>query len=197
MFKLGITGGIGAGKSTACNFFKKKGASIFNADNEAKKYLNSNLQLQKKIINAYDNIYFNNKFNFTKLSEVAFSSKTNQAKLNKIMWPEIFKLIEIKAKKANKNNCSLFIVDAALLIEADFLDYFDSILLISTLKDIRIQRIINRGGLTLNQINKRIKLQMSDKEKKKKVNVNIKNNKNLDLFYNDLNLFYNKIKIYF
>ena len=81
MFKLGITGGIGAGKSTACNFFKKKGASIFNADNEAKKYLNSNLQLQKKIINAYDNIYFNNKFNFTKLSEVAFSSKTNQIQI--------------------------------------------------------------------------------------------------------------------
>ena len=50
MFKLGITGGIGAGKSTACNFFKNKGATIFNADEESKKHLISNSFLQKKII---------------------------------------------------------------------------------------------------------------------------------------------------
>ena len=53
MYKLGITGGIGSGKSTASNFFKKNGAIVFNADKEAKKHLKNTKELQKRIIDAF------------------------------------------------------------------------------------------------------------------------------------------------
>ena len=68
MFKLGITGGIGSGKSTACNFFKNKGATIFDADKEAKKMLISNIKLQKQITSAYGNNFVeDSQFNLNKL----------------------------------------------------------------------------------------------------------------------------------
>ena len=94
LLKLGITGGIGSGKSTASNFFKEKNAYIFNADRESKKHLKSSLSLQKKIINIFGNkITQNNKIHFPYLAEVAFENKTKQEILNGIMWPEILLII--------------------------------------------------------------------------------------------------------
>lgn len=197
MFKLGITGGIGAGKSTACNFFKNKGATIFNADEESKKYLISNPFLQKKIMHSYEHdIFKDNQFNLNNLAKIAFSSPENQKTLNKIMWPEVFKLIKIASTKANKKKCDLFIVDAALLFEAGDLDFFDSILLISASKEIRIKRIIERKGLTTQQINKRMELQMDEKEKKKRADMNIENNEDLYTFHDNLDFYYRNLQIH-
>ena len=79
MYKIGITGGIGSGKSTAADFFKDIGAKVFNADKEAKKHLKHTSSLQHKIINAFGNsVVENNKLNLKKLAEVAFSSKIEQ-----------------------------------------------------------------------------------------------------------------------
>ena len=197
MFKLGVTGGIGAGKSTACIFFKNKGATIFEADNEAKKMLISNIKLQKKIISAYGNNHINdNQFNLNELAKIAFSSKRNQEILNKIMWPEIFQLIEKASILANNNDCNLFIVDAALLFEANNVDFFDSILLISASKKIRTARIVKRDNMPIKQINKRMELQMDESEKKKKADMNIENNGNLKKFHNDLDFYYRNLQIY-
>jgi dephospho-CoA kinase len=197
MFKLGITGGIGAGKSTACKFFKNKGATIFNADEESKNHLNSNPMLQKKIMDSYGHDMFkNNQFNLIHLAEIAFSSSNNQKKLNEIMWPEVFKLIKIASTKAIENNCHLFIVDAALLFEAGNLDFFDSILLISASKEIRIKRIIERKGMSVQQINKRIKLQMNENEKKKRADMSIENNGDLQIFHDDLDFYHRNLQIH-
>ena len=197
MFKLGITGGIGAGKSTACKFFKNKGATIFNADEESKKHLNSNSMLQKKIMDSYGHDMFeNNQFNLIHLDEIAFSSSNNQKKLNEIIWPEVFKLIKIASTKAIENNCHLFIVDAALLFESGNLDFFDSILLISASKEIRIKRIIERKGMSVQQINKRIKLQMDENEKKKRADMNIENNGDLQTFHDNLDFYHRNLQIH-
>lgn len=197
MFKLGITGGIGAGKSTACNFFKNKGATIFDADKEAKKNLISNIELQKKIITAYGNNYLNDsQFNLNKLATIAFSSKKNQEVLNEIMWPEIFQLIDKASIAANNNDCNLFIVDAALLFEANNVDFFDSILLISASKEIRTARIVKRDNMPIKQINQRIELQMDESEKKKKADMNIENNGNLKKFHDELDFYHRNLLIY-
>ena len=88
MFKLGITGGIGSGKSTAASFFEKNGAKVFNADKEAKKHLKHTSSLQHKIINAFgEGVTDNNKLSIKKLAEVAFSSQIEQKILNGLMWP--------------------------------------------------------------------------------------------------------------
>jgi len=184
MFKLGITGGIGSGKSTATRYFINKGAFIFDADVESKKYLLSNIELQERIIDKFGSkITSNSKLDLLKLSKCIFSNKTLQENLNQIIWPEIFKLITISYDKANKNNYDYFIVDAALLIEANFIDFFDSTLLITADKKIRLNRLEKRNDVPLDQIEKRMDMQMSEKEKEKFVTDIIINNDSIEKFY--------------
>ena len=124
MYKLGITGGIGSGKSTASNFFKNNGAIVFNADKEAKKHLKNTKVLQNRIIDAFgQKIVESNKLSIKKLAEVAFSSKFDQSILNGLMWPEIFILVEEAMAEAREKKVELFVVDAAMIFEANFQDF--------------------------------------------------------------------------
>ena len=145
MYKLGITGGIGSGKSTASSFFKKNGAIVFNADKEAKKHLKDTKALQNRIIDAFgQDIVESNKLSIKKLAEVAFSSKFDQSILNGLMWPEVFILVEEAVKEAREKGVKLFVVDAAMIFEANFEYMFDTTLLISTRKNLRINRALKR-----------------------------------------------------
>ena len=81
MYKLGITGGIGSGKTSASDFLLKnfKSVYVFNADKESKNHLKSSLSLQHRLINKFGlDITDNNKLNIQKLAKVAFSNKVNQ-----------------------------------------------------------------------------------------------------------------------
>ena len=124
MYKLGITGGMGSGKSTASHFFQLKGATIFDADEEAKRYLRSHIELQNRIIAIFgDKVTKNSHLDLSKLAEHVFSNKQYQNTLNKIIWPEIFSLIKSAAEKSTLRNTDLFVVDAALLLEAGYTDF--------------------------------------------------------------------------
>ena len=94
MYILGITGGIGSGKSTASNYLKNKGAVIFNADQEAKKHLKHTKILQNRIIDAFgQKVVEKNKLSISKLAETAFSSKIDQ-KTNIPYYSSIIELDE-------------------------------------------------------------------------------------------------------
>jgi len=194
MFTLGITGGIGSGKSTASKFFKDKGAIIFDADQESKIYLQSNIEIQKNIIDTFGaKVKHNNKLDLKKLAELVFSKKKYQLTLNKIVWPGVYSLIKNFKNKAIKNNTTLFIVDAALLFESEHTIHFDSILLITAPENIRIKRIFARDNMPLEQIKNRISLQMTDTEKKKLADFTIDNCGNLSNFYTNLENYYKNI----
>ena len=97
MYKLGITGGIGSGKTTVSNYIEQTYDSVylFNADKESKSHLKKSLSLQHRIINVFGSaVTVNNKLEISKLAEVAFSDKINQNILNGIMWAEVFILIK-------------------------------------------------------------------------------------------------------
>ena len=196
MYKLGITGGIGSGKSTAAAHFKKMGAEIFNADKEAKKHLKKTSSIQHKIIDAFGTrILEKNKISFKKLAEVAFSDKIEQNILNGIMWPEIFILIDKSIEKSTKNKTKLFVLDAAMIFEANFHNILDSTLLISTRKEHRISRALKRKNLHLEQIQNRMSLQMPETEKKKLATALIENNGTEENFKKKLNTFYSSLNI--
>ena len=193
MLKLGITGGIASGKSTAADFFEKKGAYIFNADRESKRHLKSSLTLQKKIVEIFgNNILDENKINFNALAEIAFKNKINNSILNGIMWPEIFLIINNTYEKISKmkNKYNLFVVDAALIFEANYVSFFDYTLLITAAKQKRLDRAVSRTNISLENIQNRISLQMSENKKKELADYVILNNstisnlnKNLEKFY--------------
>ena len=195
MLKLGITGGIASGKTTATDYIEKKyGAYIFNADKESKKHLKSSIILQKKISNIFGNdIFIDKKINFDILADKVFSNSINHKIMNGIMWPEIYILIEnsfANIKRKRKHN--LFIVDAALIFEAQFTHFFDKTLLITANEKIRIKRATQRRNISLENIQNRISKQMIDSEKKKLANYTITNNKDLKNFKNKLYFFYNQ-----
>ena len=179
---IGITGAIGSGKSTAANFLKKKvNAYYFDADLEAKNHLMSSAKTQEKIIAAFgrEKIMKNDSFNLQLLASVAFKNKINQKLLNQIIWPEVYLLIKSTIIYAKKNNFKNFIVDAALLIEANFNHLFNYIILITAPEKIRIERALKRNNLSLNQIKKRNMLQWPDEIKQKYANYVIENDKSI------------------
>ena len=196
MYKLGITGGIGSGKSSASDFFSKMGAIVFNADKEAKKHLKNTKILQNKIIEAFgQNVVENNKLSIKKLAEVAFSSQFEQNILNGLMWPEVFILVDKAMQEAEAQKIKLFVVDAAMIFEANFKHMFDTILLISTRKNIRLTRALKRKNLHLEQIQNRMSLQMPETKKREKADYIIENNASKESFNKKLNDFYESLPV--
>ena len=196
MYKLGITGGIGSGKSTASEFFEKKGAFIFDADSEAKNLLANNSNLSQRIIATFGSqVTTKKQLDLKRLSALVFSSKSLQNKLNEIVWPEVSSVMIDAAEKAKNDGVNFFIVDAALLIEAGFNDFFNSILLITADKSMRLNRILLRKNIPENQIEKRMSLQMPESEKQKQAQTTIKNNGNMQELHTQLELFWKKLNI--
>jgi len=196
MYKLGITGGIGSGKSTASEFFRKKGAFIFDADSEAKNLLINHSNLRQRIIAAFGSqVTTNKQLDLKRLSALAFSSSSLQNKLNNIVWPEVSSVMIDTAEKNENDGKTFFIVDAALLIEARFNDFFNSILLITAEKSIRYDRILLRKNIPQNQIERRMALQMPESEKQEQAQTTIKNNGNMQELYTQLELFWKKLNI--
>ena len=185
MIKIGITGGIGSGKSTAVKILKRKlNAYHFDADKEAKSHLLSSIPLQNKLINlfGYEIKGENGKLNLKLLAYIAFKNKINQKLLNGILWPEVFILIDKAIHIAEKNKYESFIVDAALLVESGLINIFDKVILITAPEEIRINRAIQRKNLSLDQIKKRASLQWSDEKKKIHIDIIVENDSTIDTF---------------
>ena len=196
MYKLGITGGMGSGKSTASDFFKNKRALVFDADIEAKKLITNNSTLKKRIIRTFGmEITADNHLDLKKLAEIVFSSGKHQKSLNDIVWPEVSSLMTSYARKAENEGLKIFIVDAALLLEASYTEFFNSILLITAEKSVRYQRIQNRKNIPEDQIEKRMALQMPESKKKKLANTTIENNGDISELYTNLEKFWGKLTI--
>lgn len=194
MYKLGITGGIGSGKTTASSYLKKKfNAYIFNADLESKNLLINSTTIQKKIINTFGNkIMKNRKIDLKLLAQEVFESKLNQELINGIMWPEIYLLIQDTIKKREPEE-SIFIVDAALIYEANIQSLFDSTLLITSTIEKRLNRTLNKKRFTEEEFRRRMALQMTDRKKRAFADKVIPNNKSLLELYKNLDSFYTKI----
>ena len=195
MYKLGITGGIGAGKTVAAQYLSNKpNVYVFNADKESKKCLKGSLSLQHKLINIFGNeITKGGKLILSKLASVAFKDKISQQLLNGIMWPEVLLLIDKSIEEQKKNNTKCFIVDAALIFEGNLDNILDSVLLIKTTDEIRKLRAVKRKNISLTEIERRMNLQMDEQKKEELADFIIKNNKSEEDLFRDLDKFYNKI----
>jgi len=196
MYKLGVTGGIGSGKTTVSSLLKERGATVFNADKEAKKHLQNSISLQHKLINLFGKaVTEKGHLVLSKLAEVAFSSKINQNLLNGIMWPEVMILIDQAVHHAEENNTNLFIVDAALIFEANIQNLLDSVLLVSAPEEKRTGRAIRRKNLPTSQIQQRMSLQLEEDEKIKKADFVIYNENSLEDLKSEVDAFYNSLKL--
>ena len=126
------------------------------------------ISLQKKIIHIFgEEVVSNNKLDLELLAKKAFSNSINHKILNGIMWPELYILLNNVYEKNKSKNFKFFVVDAALIFEANFQSFFDTIILITANEKIRVDRAVKRRNIPLESIQNRISLQLSDNKKKK------------------------------
>ncbi len=179
-FLIGITGGIGSGKSTVTDYYKSLGYKILKADNIAKQVMVEDKEIIKNIKKEFgEQCYINGKLNTKYLAKKAFSHPDEVAKLNKIVHPKAIAKVKELANKLLRNN-SIVLVEAAILFEAHWENIFDYIILITSDEDKRILRIIERDNATLQEIKSRIMHQLPDNIKKGKSDFIIENNGSLE-----------------
>lgn len=179
MLKIGLTGGIGSGKSTASIILTKLGSYIFDADTEAKKILANNKEVKKNIVEEFgsDVLDHNGLIDKKKLAKVAFQDEDHQIILNSIIHPFVFKELDKQFKKiSNQNKHASFIVDGALILESGLDQHLDYVVLIASLLKYRIERVLKRGNLSREDILRRIDLQWTDEQKAEMADHTIYNN---------------------
>ncbi|MEO6901516.1 MAG: dephospho-CoA kinase [Bacteroidia bacterium] len=164
MIKVGITGGIGSGKSTVCKVFELLGVPIFYADAESQKLLQNNKEIQRAIIKLFGNDILSSEglIDRKKIAAIVFNDVQKLRNLNEILHPAVFTHFENWVKK--QVGCYV-IKEAAILFESGANKQVDKIITVTCPIDIRINRVIKRDGVTYQSVEKRILNQRSDEEK--------------------------------
>lgn len=174
MLKIGVTGGIGSGKTTVCNIFKLLGIPVYNADIRAKYLMNTDGNLKSKIESIFGkNSYLKNgELNRKHIAEIAFNDKSKLLKLNSAVHPEVKKDFE---NWVNSQSSAYIIKETALLFETGSYKDLDYTILVSAPIDIRIARVMARDNTDKESVLARINNQMAEKEKSQMSDFIIKN----------------------
>ena len=168
MLKVGLTGGLGSGKSTASKFFNSLGAFILDADNAAKKLIESSKKVKNELIKEFgtDIMDANSNVDKKKLARIAFQDEDHQQRLNYVVHPHIHNAIDKSFNEIlDQNNHKLFIVDAALIYESGYDAHLDYVIVVTAQLKHRMERALNRNTLTRDEILKRIEFQWPEEDK--------------------------------
>ena len=179
MIKIGITGNIACGKSTAFEILKAYDYSVIDCDDIIKE-LYSNIDFIIQVQKIFPQIISDKKINLKELSNRLFTDSDFKKKYEEFIFPKVKKEINNYFDK-NMHNDKVFVI-APLLYEANFETLFDKIIFISAEENIRKQRLISRGSLLSNIAEKVINAQQDEKEKISRSDYVIKNNGTLSEF---------------
>jgi dephospho-CoA kinase len=170
---VGLTGGIGSGKSTLMQWFQKQGVPCFESDAVGRKLLNTDLR--EAVSEAFGaELYLQTgSLDRKALAEKVFANPAALAKLNQIVHPAV--AIAFENFKKQHANAPFVINEAAILFETGGYKNCDVVILVTTPKSDRIERIINRDGSTKAEVIKRMKNQWEDERKRKLADYVIEN----------------------
>ncbi|MDY4575427.1 MAG: dephospho-CoA kinase [Intestinibacter sp.] len=168
MLVLGLTGNIGCGKSSVSNIFMQNGIDVIDADIEARKIFDDKELLNKVFLTFGDSIKNEDgSLNRKALGNIVFNDDEKLIELNNLTHPQIKQNILSQVLKYKEQGKKIVVIDAALLIEDDYLPYIDKLVLVTCREDIQIERIKNRDNCTEEEAISRINSQMSQSEKSK------------------------------
>jgi dephospho-CoA kinase len=162
--KIGITGGIGSGKSVVCEVFRLHDIPIFDADAEAKKLNDTSPVIREKLTQLFGNdLYENNLLNRRKLASLIFTCPENLQKANAIIHPEVAACFVKWADE--RQNHPFIIVESAILFEAGFNKLVDKVITVYANEKLRIERVMQRDSVDIAQAEARMNSQMQEDEK--------------------------------
>jgi dephospho-CoA kinase len=164
MMIVGITGGVGSGKTTVCKIFSVLGVPVFNADFEAKELYRDEAVIKKLKENFRENIFTNEgKADTRKIASMVFGDEKKLALLNSIIHP----LVKIKFDVwQNEQHDAVYVLEeTAILFETQMQSLFDLIITVTAAAETRMKRVTQRDNRSNEEINKIISRQWSDEEK--------------------------------
>lgn len=170
---IGLTGGIGSGKTTVANYFIAKNIPVYIADDEARKITDS-----KKVVDKIEKVFGNQvvenkKINRAVLANIVFKDKEKLAQLNAIIHPEVKKHFEKWLK--TKTDFNYVIKESAILFESGSYKDCDAVIVVIAPLEIRIERTMKRDNIDRESVLQRINNQISEDEKIKKSDYIIQN----------------------
>lgn len=163
MLKIGITGGIGSGKSVVSKIIESLHFPVFYSDQIAKQVVNNDLEVRQDLINLFDSgIFENDRLNKERLATIIFSDDQARNKVNKIVHPKVREAFDLFA--LNQNSPLVF-NEAAILFETGAHEYFDKVILVTAPKELRISRVMRRDKIPEKDVISRMDKQWKDSKK--------------------------------
>ena len=166
MYKIGVTGGIGAGKSLVCKIFESMALPVYYADARAKALIVENAELKKKIIDLLgpESYHEDGSYNRAWVGKKVFEDKQKLTALNHLVHPAVHQ----DADEWFDNQTSPYaLYEAALILESNSQSRFDQLICVTAPKELRIKRVMKRNGISREAVLNRIDNQTSENEKRK------------------------------
>ncbi len=179
---IGITGGMGAGKSAVTNIIRNAGYAVLDADVISREVTRKDAPLLRILVKEFgiDIIKEDGTLDRRKLADIAFADKRKTNRLNDIVQTAVLvRAFERISHMSMRGHDDIVFFDVPMLFEAEWDKLMDQIWLVTAPEELRIERILARDGLSLGEIKMRMSLQMSEEEKKKRSDVVINNSSDL------------------
>lgn len=179
---VGLTGGIGTGKSTVAKFIKNMGIPVIDADKVTDELMQKGRILYSKIINSFGEkiLQENGEINKKLLAEVVFKNPLELKKLNEITHSKIAEEIFKKCGEFAEKGADIVVCEGALLIEAGYQNFFDLIIVVTSREDLQIKRLARTRQFSKQEALSRIKSQMPLWEKEKYGDFVLENNATME-----------------
>ncbi len=178
ILKVGVTGGIGSGKSLVCSFFEKQGVPVLYADLIARDISDTDERVKKSLVALLgkDAYHPDGQLNRTYVASRVFGKKTLHEKVNRLIHPVVYRKLQQQYRALAKEGHTLVVVEAALIYEAGLDKQLDVVVVVEADEHSRIVRVMERDKTTEDQVRQRLNAQWKSSDKVKQADFVIYNN---------------------
>lgn len=193
---IGLTGGIASGKSLVSQQLAERGAVVVDADKLGHESYRKGTETYRALVEAFgeDIVGPDGEIDRKVLGSKVFGNPEARQKLNQIVWPAIKRLGAERIEKLRQEGVAVVVLEAAVLIEAEWLDLVDEVWIVEVSPDIARKRLIERNGLSVEQAQARIQSQLTNEKRRPYATLVIENNGSLEDLRRALNDAWSKIE---
>ncbi len=163
---IGITGGIGSGKTTVCNIFREQGYPVYDCDSEAKRLMRDDSGIRRQVLDLFGTL------DSSELAHIVFNNGDLLLQLNSIIHPAVARDLQQWAEQQEK---SIVFAESAILFESGLNKLCRKTIVVTAPYEVRIERVMKRNGWSREQVINRMRNQMTDEELTQLADVVIKN----------------------
>ncbi len=167
MITIGLSGGIGSGKTEATRILQEMGAEVISADQVGHEAYEPQTDAWKQVVETFgdDILQPDGQIDRRKLGGIVFSDPDEMAKLNAIMHPRMHTMMEERLRELEAKGARVAVLEAAILVEAGWISLVDEAWMVEVPEEVAVERIHRRNGLAEEEIRKRLRSQLSTEER--------------------------------